>query len=246
MNNPFSLKEKTILITGASSGIGKATAIECSKMGATIIISGRNKERLNNTYIKLKGDNHLQITADLTSEDELNNIIKILPNLDGVFLCAGITDTTPVKFINRNKILKVFEINFIAPVLLIRNLLTAKKINKGASLVFMSSLGGEQVKSGLGIYASSKEALNAVMRAYANELSNRKIRANSIMPMMVKTELVENITILSPHDLAKDEAKYPLGYGTPEDIAYAAIYLLSDASKWVTGTKIKMDGGSTL
>ena len=125
-------------------------------------------------------------------------------------------------------------------------LIKKKKLNPSASLVYMSSMGAEEVTKGLGIYAASKAALNSFMRAVANELSSRKIRANSIMPMMVQTELVESLTTLSMDDIAKDEAKYPLGYGTPIDIAYAAIYLLSDASRWITGSIIKMDGGSTL
>ena len=246
MNNPYSLEGKTILITGASSGIGKTTAIECTKLGATVIITGRNAERLNDTFSKLEGQSNLQIVADLIEEEEIATLVNQIPDLDGVFLCAGITDTTPVKFINKEKILNVFNINYIAPILLVKLLLSKKKIKKAASLVFMSSLGVEELTPGLGIYASSKSGLNIMMRAFANELSSRKIRANSIMPMMVKTELVTNITMISSEELAKDEEKYPFGYGTPEDIAYAVIYFLSDASKWVTGSILKMDGGSTL
>jgi len=246
MNNPYSLEGKTILITGASSGIGKTTAIECSKLGANVIITGRSVERLNDTFSKLEGQSNLQIVADLIEEEDIATLVNQIPDLDGVFLCAGITDTTPVKFINKEKILNVFNINYIAPILLVKLLLSKKKIKKAASLVFMSSLGVEELTPGLGIYGSSKSALNVIMRAFANELSPRKIRANSIMPMMVKTELVTNITMISSEELAKDEEKYPFGYGTPEDIAYAVIYFLSDASKWVTGSILKMDGGSTL
>ncbi len=246
MYNPYSLVGKTILITGASSGIGKTTAIECTKLGATVIITGRNAERLNDTFSKLEGQSNLQIVADLIEEEEIATLVNQIPDLDGVFLCAGITDTTPVKFINKEKILNVLNINYIAPILLVKLLLSKKKIKKAASLVFMSSLGVEELTPGLGIYGSSKSALNVIMRAFANELSPRKIRANSIMPMMVKTELVTNITMISSEELAKDEEKYPFGYGTPEDIAYAVIYFLSDASKWVTGSILKMDGGSTL
>jgi len=246
MYNPYSLEGKTILITGASSGIGKTTAIECSKLGANVIITGRSVERLNDTFSKLEGQSNLQIVADLIEEEDIATLVNQIPDLDGVFLCAGITDTTPVKFINKEKILNVFNINYIAPILLVKLLLSKKKIKKAASLVFMSSLGVEELTPGLGIYGSSKSALNVIMRAFANELSPRKIRANSIMPMMVKTELVTNITMISSEELAKDEEKYPFGYGTPEDIAYAVIYFLSDASKWVTGSILKMDGGSTL
>lgn len=246
MYNPYSLEGKTILITGASSGIGRCTAIECSKMGATLIITGRNEERLAETYRCLEGEGHLRFAFDLTQEEAIRSLVESVSALDGVFFCAGVTDTTLIKFLNKEKIALVFDVNFVSPMLLTKALVQKKKINKMASLVYMSSMGAEEVTLGLGIYAASKSGLNAMVRAVANELSVRKIRANSIMPMMVKTELVDHITTISKEELEKDEAKYPLGYGTPLDVAYAAIYLLSDASKWITGSFIKMDGGSTL
>ena len=244
--NPYTLENKTILITGASSGIGRCTAIECSKNGAQLIITGRNQTRLEDTFNQLFGDNHLMITSDLTDENQIEELVKSLACLDGVFFCAGITDTTLVKFMKKDKINNVFDINFISPVILTRYLITKKKLNRNASLVYMSSLGAEQITLGLGIYSASKLALNGIVHAVAQELISKKIRANSIMPMMVKTELVENIDTLSAEQLLEDEKKYPLGYGKPEDIAYAAMYFLSDASKWVTGCNFKMDGGSTL
>lgn len=244
--NPFSLDGKTILITGASSGIGKRTSIECALMGAKLIICGRNEERLQDTLSKLEGSGHQMFVGDLTSDIVLSSFIDELPPLDGVFFCAGVTDTTLTKFISHDKIERVFNINIESPMLMTKWLVKKKKLNASASLVYMSSLGAEEVTKGLGIYAASKAALNSFMRSVANELSVRKIRANSIMPMMVQTELVENITVLTKEDIAIDEAKYPLGYGKPEDVAYAAIYLLSDASKWVTGSVLRMDGGSTL
>ena len=246
MYNPYSLEGKTILITGASSGIGRCTAIECSKMGATLMITGRNEERLAETYGCLEGEGHLRFAFDLTQEEAIRSLAESVPALDGVFFCAGVTDMTLIKFLNKEKIDRVFDINLVAPLLLTKALVQKKKINKMASLVYMSSMGAEEVTLGLGIYAASKSGLNAMVRAVANELSARKIRANSIMPMMVKTELVDHITTISKEELEKDEAKYPLGYGTPQDVAYAAIYLLSDASKWITGSFVKMDGGSTL
>lgn len=246
MYNPFTLEGKTILITGASSGIGRRTAIECAKMKATLIITGRNSERLQQTYHELEGDGHQWLVADLTNHHEIKTLVSACSSLNGVFLCAGVTDTTPVKFMTAEKINRVLDINLISPMLLLKELLTQKKLQKGASLVFMSSMGATQVAPGLGIYAASKRGLNAVMHTVALELATRKIRANSIMPSMVKTELLDTLSSLSQEDLAKDEARYPLGYGQPEDIAYAAIYLLSDASRWITGTELHMDGGSTL
>jgi NAD(P)-dependent dehydrogenase (short-subunit alcohol dehydrogenase family) len=130
--------------------------------------------------------------------------------------------------------------------LLTKWLVKKKKIQAGASLVYMSSYGAEVVTPGLGIYAASKGAVNSFMRTIATELSARKVRSNSIMAMMGQTELMDTLGSFSKEDFEKDEAKYPLGYGKPEDVAFAAIYLLSDASKWITGSIIKMDGGSTL
>lgn len=246
MYNPYSLEEKTILITGASSGIGRRTAIECSKMGAKLVVTGRNKERLNDTFLSLEGEGHVMFVGDLIDENTIEELVEEMPTLNGVFFCAGVTDTTPVKFIDEEKIERVFSINIKSPMLLTRWLVKKKKIQAGASLVYMSSYGAEVVTPGLGIYAASKGAVNSFMRTIATELSARKIRANSIMAMMVQTELISTLGSLSKEDVEKDEAKYPLGYGKPEDVAFAAIYLLSDASKWITGSIIKMDGGSTL
>lgn len=246
MYNPYSLEGKTILITGASSGIGRRTAIECSKMGAKLVITGRNQERLNDTLSSLDGEGHLTFAGDLTEDVAMEALMEQLPPLNGVFFCAGVTDTTPAKFIDEEKIERVFSINIKSPMLLTKWLVKKKKIQAGASLVYMSSYGAEVVTPGLGIYAASKGAVNSFMRTIATELSARKIRANSIMAMMVQTELIDTLGSLSKEDIEKDEAKYPLGYGKPEDIAFATIYLLSDASKWVTGSIIKMDGGSTL
>lgn len=244
--NPFSLEGKTILVTGASSGIGKATAIECSKMGASLIITGRNEERLQNTFLELHGSRHKKVIADLENDEQIGYLADCIECVDGVFFSAGITDTTLVKFYSRSKFEKIININLISPALLTKTLLKKKKINKSASLVYMSSYGAEQVEIGLGVYASSKMGLNALVHAIAKENIVKGIRANAIMPMMVKTELLGSLTSIDSESIKEDEKRYPLGYGKPEDIAYAAIYLLSDASRWVTGSFIKMDGGSVL
>lgn len=246
MHNPFSLEGKTVLVTGASSGIGRATAIECSKMGARLIITGRDAERLQKTFEQLAGDSHMQKTSDLNCDTDIDALVDVCPAVDGVFFSAGVTDTTLVKFMRREKMGDILDINLVAPTILTKKLLSKKKIKQSASLVYMSSYGAEKVEIGLGVYAASKAGLNAMVRAVAKELAGKKIRANSIMPGMVRTELINTLETFSKEDLAKDEEKYPLGYGKPEDVAYAAIYLLSDASRWITGTQIRMDGGSAL
>ena len=244
--NPFSLEGKKILVTGASSGIGKVTAIACAANGAHVVITGRNEERLNETLSLLSGDGHIAIAAELCAQEEINRLVDAMPELDGAFLCAGVSDTTPVKYMNSEAIQRVLSINLEAPMLLTQRLLLKKKIKKGASLVFMSSMGAEQVAPGLGIYAASKSGLNAFMRAVATEQASRKVRANAVMAGMVKTELIDTLSQLTEEDIKRDEAKYPLGYGQPEDVANAVIYLLSDASRWMTGMTLKLDGGASL
>ena len=246
MYNPYSLEGKTILITGAASGIGKATAIESSKVGAKIVAVDMNVDGLEKVMTQLEGEGHLSYTGNLCHEDFLKELGENTPALDGVFLCAGVSDTTPVKFITEDKIQRVFDVNLTAPIMMLRQLLLKKKLNKGGSLVWMSSYGAEKVEPGLGIYAASKSAVNGIMRAYAKELVSRKIRSNSIMPMMIRTELLSTLKNISDKDWEKQESMYPLGFGNPLDVAYAAIYLFSDASRWITGTQIKMDGGSNL
>jgi len=255
MKNPFSLEGKTILVTGASSGIGKATAIACAEAGASVVLTGRNLSRLEETLkqiedLRLKNEDfkseHVVIAAELCEQEEINRLVDAMPELDGAFLCAGVSDTTPVKYMNSEAIERVLSINLEAPMLLTQRMLLKKKIKKGASLVYMSSMGVEQVTPGLGIYAASKSGLNAFMRAVATEQASRMVRANAIMAGMVKTELIDTLSQLSEEDIKRDEAKYPLGYGKPEDVANAVIYLLSDASAWMTGGVIKLDGGSSL
>lgn len=246
MYNPYSLEGKTILITGAASGIGKATSIESSKMGAKIVAVDLNAPGLEALMSELDGEGHLSFAGNLCDEGFLKQLGENTPVLDGVFLCAGVSDTTPVKFITEEKIQRVFGVNLTAPIMMLKQFLVKKKINKGGSLVWMSSYGAEKVEPGLGIYAASKSAVNGIMRAYAKELVSRKIRSNSIMPMMIRTELLSTLSNISDKDWEKQEALYPLGFGNPLDVAYAAIYLFSDASRWITGTQIRMDGGSNL
>ena len=244
--NPYSLDGKTILITGAASGIGRTTLLECSKMGAKLVAIDLNADGLASIMNQLEGEGHFSMVGNLCDNDFLNIIAEQVPTLDGVFLCAGVSDTTPVKFITEDKINRVFNVNVVAPIMMLKYLLVKKKINKGGSLVWMSSYGAEKVEPGLGIYAASKSAVNGIMRAYAKELVSRKIRSNSIMPMMIRTELLGTLKSISQEDWEKQETMYPLGFGSPYDVAYAAIYLFSDASRWITGTTIKMDGGSNL
>lgn len=245
--NPFSLEGKTVLVTGASSGIGQATAIACSRLGADVVVTGRNAERLQVTVNQLQKQPAAQIEVELTNYDEVENLVASLPPLDGAVLCAGNSTTLPLQFGTREKFGEMFDVNFFAPVELMRLMYKKKKLQKGASVVLIASIGGtHSFMPGNGIYGASKAALNSVMKYAAREYASRKVRVNSICPGMVDTPLIHRGTI-TEEQLAEDAKRYPLGrYGQPEDIANAAVYLLSDASSWVTGHDLVIDGGFSI
>jgi len=247
MHNPFSLLNKMVFVTGASSGIGKATAIECSKMGAKVIISGRNEERLDETFNQLEGEGHLKIGADLSMEKDLDKVIDFAPVLTGLVNCAGLGEYIPFPFINRDKIDKTFDINFYAPAILTQKLLKKKKIINGGSIVFISSISGVYCSAyGASLYSASKGAINGLIKGMALDLSVKQIRVNSVNPGVINTNIFEN-GVITEEQLKEDMQKYPLKrHGNPEEVAYAVIYLLSDASQWVTGNNLVIDGGYTL
>jgi len=247
MYNPFSLDKKTILVTGASSGIGKATALECSKMGASVIITGRNEERLNSTFESLEGSNNQMIICDLSSEDSINKLAEKLSNLNGIVYSAGIVKTLPFQFVSSKEIKSIFDINFFAPVLLSQLLVKEKKIVKGASIVFISSIDGPiTAHIGNSMYSASKGAVTAMAKNMALDLASKNIRVNCILPGMTETPLIHAGDI-TQEQLDNDMKLYPLKrYGRPEETAYAAVYFLSDASAWTTGANLVIDGGFTL
>lgn len=248
--NPFSLKGKTILITGASSGIGQATAIECSKLGANVIITGRNKEKLNQTFQMLEenGQTHQQILADITDDSDIDKLVDQLPKIDGLVNNAGIVFLKPLLFYTRKSIEEILQTNLVSQMLITKAVLKGKKIKKNGSIVFTSSIGGVySVSIANGIYAAAKNGIDAFMRTAALELGHKGIRVNSVNPGMTETKLAVNDNDLSAEDFEKDKKTYVLGrYGQPKEIAWGIIYLLSDASSWVTGTSLKIDGGKTL
>ncbi len=247
MYNPYSLHNKTILVTGASSGIGRAAAIECSKLGARVIVTARNEERLSLTLNELEGDGHQMILCDLSDETAIDNMVDSMPEIQGLVNNAGFTKILPVQFINANDINNVFQVNTVAPMILLQKLLKKKKLKKGASVVFTSSMAGLGFATpGNSIYTASKGAISAFIRCTALELAPKSIRVNAVCPAMVDTGILDSGTV-TQEQLEKDINKYPLGrHGRPNDIAWAMIYLLSDASSWITGDNIVIDGGITL
>lgn len=244
--NPFSLAGKTILVTGASSGIGQGVAIACSKMGAIVILNGRNKLKLGATLAKLEEGNHRMIAADLTNSESIGRMMEEMPPLDGVVHCAGIGQRVLCKMLTEQDVDSVMDTNFKGPVLLQQALLEQKKIKKGASIVFIASIATWSPSIGNSVYSASKGAIVSYANCLALELASRKVRVNCISPAMVWTDLIMQEGI-DKEQLEEDEKKYPLKrYGTPEDIANLAIYMLSDASAWMTGSNVKLSGGGRL
>lgn len=245
--NPYSLEGKTILVTGASSGIGKATAIACSKMGAKVVITGRNAERLQETYQELEGEGHQQIIAELTNEDDMTRLVEETPQIDGFVNNAGIGSKTPINFIKQSNLQNILDVNTIVPIMLTKMLLKKKKLQKGASMVLTSSISGVcSVDIGNTLYSVSKSAIDGFMKNAAKELAEKGIRVNSVNPGMVNTP-INDYSNVSEEQMQADLMRYPLKrHGKPEEIAYAIIYLLSDAAAWVTGTALKIDGGYSL
>lgn len=244
--NPFSLEGKTILVTGASSGIGQACAIEASKLGAKVVICGRNKERLADTMSQLEGDEHICFEGDLLDQETIERLVSLVPSLNGAVFSAGRGLTLPFQFSTREKFDDIFNINFFSPVELLRLLAKKKKLAAGCSVVMIVSIGGtRRYTVGNSIYGTAKAALQSMVHFAALELAPKKIRVNGICPGMVNTPLIQKGT-LSEEQLKADMDKYPLKrYGEPEDIAHGAAYLLSDASSWVTGESLVIDGGVT-
>lgn len=246
-NSPFHLSGKTILVTGASSGIGKQIAISISKMGGTVVLTARNLERLEETFSQLEGNDHQIKVADLLIESQLTSLVEQLPKLDGVVHCAGFVKTIPIKYLNEIKINETFDINYKVQVLLMASISRKKLLNKKSSIVFMSSISSYHPHKGGTLYSGSKAALESFSKVIALEFFTQGIRSNCIRAAMVKTPMYE----YAEHEASKETmdehvSKYPLGVGEPSDIANATIYLLSDASKWMTGSTMVLDGGFLL
>lgn len=246
--NPYSLEGKTILITGASSGIGAGTAVECSRMGATVVLTGRNEQRLQEVLFRLDtsfAQQHQYVVADLSLEEDVAALVEKVSQIDGLVNNAGVNRVKPVSFIKSDDLDYIFQNNTYSAVLLTRLLVKKKKLNRNGSIVFTSSISAFFNAPGRALYAGSKAALTAFMRSFAVELADKGIRANAVHPGLVETKLMaENLT---EEEMQNNLKEYPLGrFGKPEDIARAIVYLLSDASSWVTGTSLIVDGGFML
>lgn len=246
-DNPFTLKQKTILVTGSSSGIGKAVANACAQMGASIVLNGRNIERLNETKLELEGDGHIIVPSDLSSQEGIEKLIELCPPLDGVVHCAGIPKICPIKHLTRETLDEIINVNEMAPILLTAGLLRKKRIKKGASIIFIASTAGVLTAGAVGDsdYSATKGALSGFVKTAAKELGSQNIRVNTICPALVKTPILESAnSLLSESELASKLTRYHIKrFGVPNDVAWAAVWFLSDTAEWVTGVNLPIDGG---
>lgn len=249
MTNLFSLTGKTILVTGASSGLGKQTALTVSRHGAQVVITGRNPEKLHETFEHLDPGTadagHQQVVADLTLPSAIDELTNRMPMLNGVVFSVGISDILPTKFLTGKEIEKSFSTNFNSAVLLMAALQKKKKLqNQRCSIVFISSISTRYPFVGGAMYISSKAALEAFARILGMELSPKGIRVNCVSPGFVRGPMLDQSQEqLSGEIIAKIEERQPLGIGEPEDVANTIVFFLSDASRWITGTNLFLGGG---
>lgn len=243
----FSLEGKNILVTGASSGIGRSVAINTASQDAVLTITARNEDRLNESLLSLKPNNqHKAIRCDLSSREELDILVDTIEPLDGLVLNAGAVKLAPIAFINDDSIDDLFEINVQSSIRLVQRLVRKRKLKKGASIVFISSIATQKATIGNAVYNATKGAVNAFVKSLALELAKKQIRANAILPGFVPTAIMSD-SEMSKEDLDAHLKNYPLGrYGKPDDIAHLVIYLLSDQATWMTGSLINLDGGFSL
>lgn len=247
--NPFSLEGKTILVTGASSGIGRQCAIDCARMGANVVAIGRNQERLDEVVSEMAG-NGVGYSFDLVDLDGIKNLIARIVEengkLDGFIHAAGIQVTNPVKLSKPEEYESLYRVNCQSAFEIVKSLCGMKTFEKGGSIVLISSISGIIARKGLSAYAASKGALISAARVMALEMAPREIRVNTVSPGTILTPMMLKVlNAMSEEDKHKRVEGFPLGLGRTEDISYACVYLLSDASRWVTGQNLIVDGGYT-
>lgn len=251
MNEPivpsaFGLQGKTVLVTGASSGIGRQIAKSMADAGATVIASGRDQTRLSELLAELGGQpQHRIVAADLSMDEAIKNLVEQVGKIDGVVHSAGISALAPVRLASRAHVQSQLDINYTGPLLLTQQLLLRNAIATGGAIVFVSSISAHIGVQGVAAYGASKAALESMARVVALEVAKKKIRVNCLAPGLVETPMLAAARATTG-GLDVTLAKYPLGVGQPEDVANAAIFLVSPASRWITGTTLVLDGGHTI
>ncbi len=239
---------RRVFVTGASSGLGRAAAVALAAAGAKLVVTGRSEERLEKTRSMLAGDGHSAYPAELSDADQVAELVKTAAKengpLDGVFHSAGIFLVLPAKMTKQRHIDEVFGASVPGAYGIARAVSQRNVMNDGGSIVLMSSVAGVRANAGLTAYAGAKAAILGLNRALAAELAPRRIRVNAVVAGTVETEMHLTMQASSSGDQADaNAAKHPLGYGAPDDIASVVLFLLSDASRWVTGSALAVDGG---
>ena len=237
----FSLEGRVILVTGASSGIGAATARLCAQLGARLVLNGRDVDRLHAVRDELAGEGHVAIAGDLSLADTREALVEAAPAYDGLASCAGIAALVPLRMANEAHLLKMLSVNYLAPITLTQRLLYKKRVNQGASLVYVTALAAKVSPQAAAAYAASKAALDAASRTLALEHAKQRIRANCVAPGYVETPMLAGLGAQAEMDQKIDLA--PLGRLAPADVASSVCYLLSPASRWVTRSTLTVDGG---
>ena len=241
---PFSLQDKQVLVTGASSGIGQAAALLCAKMGARVIVCGRDAPRLAAVLASLPGAGHTSVLGDLTDAGARQALVEAVPVLDGCVFSAGAAALAPMRMVSQRHLDAMFAVNYDAPVLLTQALLAKKKIAQGASLVYVTAIAEHFTPTATGIYSGAKAALSATVRTIAIEHAKQGIRANCVSPGYVDTPMLGGLQ--SAVSLDDKLALTPLGTIEAADIAAGIAYLLAPASRWVSRTSLVIDGGLRL
>lgn len=248
MTHPFQLKEKKIAVTGATSPIGEAICRQILLMGGEVIAIGRNEEKLNQLIQNLGEPDALSIVVhDFFNQNSLKGLIDALPVIHGFVSGAALLRPKPVRFLNEIDFEEVFKLNFWSPVKTISSLLAAKKIANDCSFVFISSVSANHPYIGGTLYTAAKAALDNFSKVLVLEGKHMRLRSNSILPAMVKSGMFDQSEQFVGKDLLDEHLKaYPLGPENPEDIANATVFLLSGASRWISGTSLVLDGGLTM
>ncbi|WP_213876084.1 SDR family oxidoreductase [Pseudomonas sp. dw_358] len=241
----FSLSGKTVLVTGGSSGIGRQIALSCAEAGATVLVTGRNEQRLAEVLREMGQGHHRSFVADLSVDAQLEQLSKDVGVIDGLVHCAGHAALAPVRMVSRAHIESQMDTNVVGPLLLTRHLLQRNAIQKNGSIVFISSIAAHIGVQGVAVYSASKAAIESMTRCLAMEVAKKAIRANCLAPGFVETPMLRALEATTG-GVADTIARYPLGIGEPEDVANAAIFLLAPASRWITGTTLILDGGHTI
>lgn len=249
--NPFTLTGKRVLVTGASSGLGQAIALACAKMGAELLVTGRDQARLAQTLEQLQAISalpHQAVVADLTQASEREALVNAVgAEIHGLVHSAGISRLCPVRMMSEAHLREVQSINVDAPLLLTQALLKRNLVGVQGSILFIASIAAHIGVAGVGAYSGTKAALIAISRCLAMEVVKRRIRVNCLCPALVETPLLDaTMQAIGADSTEKQRSYYPLGFGKPEDVSNAALFMLSDGSRWITGVDLVMDGGLTI